>query len=53
MDEHRHIERMLDCLEAIVVVFWAERRIDAALAREAVGFLQEVTSLTFPAASAA
>lgn len=40
MDEHRHIERMLDCLEAMTIVFLAERRIDTVFAREAVAFLQ-------------
>jgi hemerythrin-like domain-containing protein len=40
MNEHRHIERMLDCLEAMTITFLTERRIDAELAREAVAFLQ-------------
>jgi hemerythrin-like domain-containing protein len=40
MNEHRNIERMLDCLEAMTVTFLAERHIDADLAREAVAFLQ-------------
>lgn len=40
MNEHRNIERMLDCLEAMTITFLAERHIDAELAREAVAFLQ-------------
>ena len=41
MNEHRNVERMLDCLEAMTITFLAERRIDSTFAREAVAFLQE------------
>jgi hemerythrin-like domain-containing protein len=41
MNEHRHIERMLDCLEAMTITFLAEHRIDSTFAREAVAFLQD------------
>lgn len=41
MNEHRNIERMLDCLEAMTITFLAERRIESGFAREAVAFLQE------------
>lgn len=40
MDEHRNIERMLNCLEAMTVVFTAERRIDVESARAAIDFIR-------------